>query len=275
MPIHRGLGSPSVPKPRSTPRSPKPPRSCNRNRCCSASRPRCPAVSVSASPLAGRLSTIRICCCLTNRCRTLTPNCGCRPASKTELHQTLGNTIIYVTHDQTEAMTLADRIVVLRAGRIEQVGPLMVLYDGPHNIFVAGSIGSSRMNFLAATETASGLQLGTVTTPLPTLSSGLVVGQISHFGIRPELMGPVSGVTLPGTVAVVEKLGSTALVYCRLDGGETVVPAQRETGAPPVSRLNLHFDISRARLFDTDGIRIHPQRGGRRMVVVPSCDLSS
>ena len=171
-------------------------------------------------------------------------------------HQTSGNTIIYVTHDQTEAMTLADKIVVLRAGRIEQIGPLMVLQDDPDNSFVAEFIGSPQMNFLATTVTASGLQLGTVTTPLPALCSRLVVGQTLHFGIRPELMDQASGVTSPTTVAVVEKLGSTAFVHCRLDGDETAVPEQRETGARPGSRLNLHFDISRARLFDTDGIRI-------------------
>jgi lactose/L-arabinose transport system ATP-binding protein len=173
-----------------------------------------------------------------------------------KLHQTLGNTIIYVTHDQTEAMTLADKIVVLRAGRIEQVGPPMVLYDDPDNIFVAGFIGSPRMNFLAAAVTANGLQMGTVTAPLPTLSTRLVVGQTLQFGIRPEHLDQSTGVTLPATVEVVEKLGSTAFVHCRLDSGETVVAEQRETGARPGSRLTLHFDISRARLFDSDGIRI-------------------
>jgi lactose/L-arabinose transport system ATP-binding protein len=173
-----------------------------------------------------------------------------------KLHQTLGNTIIYVTHDQTEAMTLADKIVVLRAGRIEQVGTPMHLYDDPDNAFVAGFIGSPRMNFLAANVTATGLQLGQVTAPLPALATTLAVGQQMQLGIRPEHLDQTDGVRLPVTVEVVEHLGATAFVHCRLDSGETLVAEQRETAARPGARLDLHFDIARARLFGTDGARV-------------------
>ncbi|MBC7740495.1 MAG: ATP-binding cassette domain-containing protein, partial [Candidatus Saccharibacteria bacterium] len=104
-----------------------------------------------------------------------------------KLHQALGNTIIYVTHDQTEAMTLAQKIVVMRAGRIEQVGPPMHLYNDPDNAFVAGFIGSPRMNFLACTVgqdgrtlTAAGISFAApVATPL-------VPGQSLQLGIRPD-----------------------------------------------------------------------------------------
>ena len=166
-----------------------------------------------------------------------------------KLHQTLGNTIIYVTHDQTEAMTLADKIVVLRAGRIEQVGTPMQLYDDPDNAFVAGFIGSPRMNFLTATVTADGLRLGDATLPLPARHR-LHPGQQVQLGIRPEHLDQTTGVRLPVTVEVVEHLGATAFLHCRLDSGETLVAEQRETTARPGARLDLHFDIARARLFD-------------------------
>ncbi len=121
-----------------------------------------------------------------------------------KLHQTLGNTIIYVTHDQTEAMTLADKIVVLRAGRIEQVGTPMDLYNDPDNAFVAGFIGSPRMNFLSATVTPDGLSIGGIAAPMPALSRPLTQGQTLQLGIRPEHLDQTEGVRLPVTVEVVE-----------------------------------------------------------------------
>ncbi len=173
-----------------------------------------------------------------------------------KLHQTLGNTIIYVTHDQTEAMTLADKIVVLRAGRIEQVGAPMDLYDDPDNAFVAGFIGSPRMNFLNAMVTANGLDLGGILAPLPPLVTPLTLGQSVQLGIRPEHLDQNSGVRLPITVEVVEKLGGTAFIHGRLASGETLIAEQRETTARPGSQFDLHFDIARVRLFDSGGKRL-------------------
>ncbi len=173
-----------------------------------------------------------------------------------KLHQTLGNTIIYVTHDQTEAMTLADKIVVLRAGKIEQVGSPMQLYDDPDNAFVAGFIGSPRMNFLAANVTEDGLRLGGATVALPALTSRLTPGQTLQLGIRPEHLHQANGLRLPIVVEVVEKLGGTSFVHGRLDSGEAVVAELRETSARPGARLDLHFDIARARFFDQTGQRL-------------------
>ena len=173
-----------------------------------------------------------------------------------KLHQTLGNTIIYVTHDQTEAMTLADKIVVLRAGKIEQVGSPMDLYNDPDNAFVAGFIGSPRMNFLTAVVTEAGLRLGEVAAPLPPLSTRLRPGETLQLGIRPEHLDQTTGIRMPATVEVVERLGSTTFVHCCLDSGEAVVAEQRETSARPGTKLDLYFDIARARLFDKAGARL-------------------
>src|SRR5690606_8747034 len=106
-----------------------------------------------------------------------------------KLHEQLGATMIYVTHDQVEAMTLADRIVVLRAGQVEQVGTPLELYDNPDNLFVAGFIGSPRMNFIRAQAQSD----GTITLPdfenaaVPvTLKQSLPPGDDLLIGIRPE-----------------------------------------------------------------------------------------
>ena len=175
-----------------------------------------------------------------------------------KLHQRLGNTIIYVTHDQTEAMTLADKIVVLRAGRIEQVGDPMTLYNDPDNSFVAGFIGSPRMNFLKATVGSGGrtLRRGGPATPMPQLATPLVEGTEVRCGIRPEHLDDPSGAELPATVDVVERLGGTAFVHARLATGELIVAEQRETAATAGGSLTLRFDTHRIRLFDASGRRI-------------------
>jgi lactose/L-arabinose transport system ATP-binding protein len=110
------------------------------------------------------------------------------------LHQALGNTMVYVTHDQTEAMTLADRIVVLRAGRVEQVGRPTDLYDDPDNLFVAGFIGSPRMNFLPAIASGpASVRVAGLDLPVPGLSAALQPEQPLQFGIRPEHLTAIDG----------------------------------------------------------------------------------
>ena len=132
----------------------------------------------------------------------------------------------------------------------------MALYDDPDSIFVAGFIGSPRMNFLKATVTPAGLQIGTITGVMPKPTTPLQVGQSLHLGIRPEHLDQTGGVKLPVTVEVVERLGSTAFIHCRLASGETLVAEQRETAAIPGATFDVWFDMNRARLFDTAGTRL-------------------
>ena len=122
------------------------------SRCSSGGRRNFPADNGSASPSGEPSCGIRRSSSSTSRCRTSTPNCACRCGRRSAaLHQRLGTTMIYVTHDQVEAMTMADRIVVLRGGRVEQIGTPLDLYNRPANRFVAGFIGSPQMNFLGGT----------------------------------------------------------------------------------------------------------------------------
>ena len=142
------------------------------------------------------------------------------------LHSELGATMVYVTHDQTEAMTMASRIVVLNEGVIEQVGPPLALYNHPVNRFVAGFLGSPRMNFVQAqvaaltatgvTLTAKGLD-GTLA--IPVTEPGIKQGDAVTVGIRPEAFrdDPTDGWILDGTISVIESLGRETLLY--LDGG--------------------------------------------------------
>ena len=145
------------------------------------------------------------------------------------LHAELGTTMIYVTHDQVEAMTMADRIVVMRDGIIEQVGSPLDLYNRPANQFVAGFLGSPRMNFLSATiTTISGGMVTlkvdaiaeTLTLPTDESSASLAVGDVVRLGFRPEVAeaGLGEGLVLHARVRVVESLGRETLVYA--DAGE-------------------------------------------------------
>jgi lactose/L-arabinose transport system ATP-binding protein len=177
-----------------------------------------------------------------------------------KLHNDLGSTMIYVTHDQVEAMTLADKIVVLRAGRIEQAGAPTDLYNDPENIFVAGFIGSPRMNLLPATCAGSTANVELDGASFhPGLSRPLPPGQSVTVGIRPEHL--VIGENMPArlslTVEVVENLGGTSIIHGRLANGAAVFIEHR--GPPTVragDRLLAGFDPGSVFLFDTDGTRL-------------------
>ena len=174
------------------------------------------------------------------------------------LHRELGNTMIYVTHDQTEAMTLADKIVVLRGGRVEQIGAPVSLYHDPDNLFVAGFIGSPRMNFLKAVANGDGtVSVAGGNVRLPDLRRPPAAGQEVTFGIRPEHLDAESGNELPITVDVSEELGATTYVYGTVEGGEPVIAERRNREAPRHGEtITLRFDPAHARLFDRDGLRI-------------------
>jgi len=175
-----------------------------------------------------------------------------------KLHKDLKSTMIYVTHDQVEAMTLADKIVVLRAGRVEQFGSPLELYRNPDNIFVGGFIGSPRMNFLEGSVTASGN--GSVTVALDgyagatmtkALDSPPAIGKKVMVGIRPEHFTEGGTTTLEVKIDVIENLGGVAYGYA---GAESEMPLtiQLNEGhtAEEDSVLRTGFDAERAFLFD-------------------------
>ncbi len=184
------------------------------------------------------------------------------------LHRELGATMVYVTHDQEEAMTMADRIVVLRDGRVQQIGAPLELYRRPANRFVAGFIGSPKMNFLEVvargrTEAGAEVELpgGTaMVLPVPPEATGT-----PHvLGVRPEhleLRTPPDEAEagLRGEIFVVERLGSESQVHVRLAGGERVVAIvagerELEAGSP----CSLHFPPERAYLFDAEDRTLFP-----------------
>ena len=177
-----------------------------------------------------------------------------------KLHRRLGATMIFVTHDQVEAMTLADRIVVLRAGIIEQVGSPLDLYNHPANLFVAGFIGSPRMNFLAAEAEAgdngqrkikgkSGFSLA-----VPA-AADLKPGKVT-FGVRPEnlsLVDPV-GALVTGEVQIAEHLGGETFVYVALPSAETVtVEIRGQAAVQPGERVGINVVAGAYHVFDSDG----------------------
>ena len=183
------------------------------------------------------------------------------------LHQELGTTMIYVTHDQVEAMTLASRIVVLRAGRIEQVGAPLELYENPDNSFVAGFIGSPRMNFVPATVTA--VEDGRVVVAAPEAGlAGLAVatrgappklGTSVSLGIRPEHFVPAEGAAgaLSGKVSIVERLGGVTYAHVLLANGSMITVESREAGAFEIGQTQIFgVDFQRALLFGADGTRL-------------------
>ncbi len=173
------------------------------------------------------------------------------------LHQELRTTTIYVTHDQVEAMTMADRIVVLRDGRIEQIGTPLQLYDRPINAFVAGFIGSPAMNLirgnLCISEHAScvlteeGFEL-----PIQNISSGARQAQSVIYGVRPEHLRIVEQAGLEARVLVIEPTGSETHVAARL-GNSDILISQRERFCQDIgSPIRILPIIEQAHLFDAD-----------------------
>ena len=178
------------------------------------------------------------------------------------LHQLIPTTTVYVTHDQIEAMTMADRVVVMNAGLIEQAGPPQELYHHPASRFVAGFIGSPSMNFLDARREISGDDLVLV------LADGLVLrvpeakwaryrphaDEPVVFGIRPEAMSGTGGragaVALEVTVDLVEPLGAATMIYFDLAGATLCASIEPEHAPAAGSSMTLHLDMNRMHLFD-------------------------
>ncbi|MDF0530352.1 sn-glycerol-3-phosphate ABC transporter ATP-binding protein UgpC [Tsukamurella sp. 8F] len=205
------------------------------------------------------------------------------------LQKRLGTTMVYVTHDQTEAMTLGDRVVVLRGGVVQQIGAPQELYDRPLNLFVAGFIGSPSMNFLPGRLTGNGIATAIGEIPLATAAAlgqraseaGNKTGEVI-VGIRPEhfedarLLEPhqrTSGLTFPARVDVLESMGSDKYVHFALDGAgagasaealneiaadtgsdfstdEVVARLSAESGATRGGQVDLYYDPSKISVFD-------------------------
>lgn len=190
------------------------------------------------------------------------------------LHDSLQATMIYVTHDQIEAMTLADKIVVLQGGVIEQVGSPLELYHQPQNLFVAGFIGSPKMNFLSATVAGISefegvtvkLNSGTAIT-LPVQAGAVKIGDAVTVGIRPEhlrLVGESStdysagqSRTIQGEVLVTERLGGETYLYLQMEGGESLmVKTSGNDRSQLHDRVTIAIDQETCHLFDLQGIAL-------------------
>ena len=178
-----------------------------------------------------------------------------------ELHQRLQTTSIYVTHDQIEAMTMGDQIVVMRDGRIEQTGSPLELYDFPSNQFVAGFIGSPAMNFLPGkllvnagqcqVELNDGLKLDL---PRPVQGQN---GQPVVFGTRPEHLSLVNGAGISAHVAVMEPTGMDTFVACRHEGVEFSAVFRERHEFKLGSTIHLQPDMARSHVFDAGtGMRL-------------------
>ncbi|MCP2006779.1 multiple sugar transport system ATP-binding protein [Duganella sp. HSC-15S17] len=179
------------------------------------------------------------------------------------LHKRLKATMLFVTHDQVEAMTLANRIAVMNQGRIEQFAAPMELYDRPATRFVAGFVGSPAMNFLpvrrapdqngrCAVVLANGAVLHT---SVPAFESN----EPLELGLRPDALTPADEGPLRGVVEVIERLGDRTLLHVMLPDGVLVVADAPRRREPAIgATISLHMDLQRAHLFDAAGKAHHP-----------------
>jgi len=171
-----------------------------------------------------------------------------------ELHQRLKTTSIYVTHDQIEAMTMGDKIVVMKDGRIEQMGSPLELYDRPANVFVAGFIGSPSMNFVPATlrRDAAGarLELADGSRLAAPAHAGGIDGQPVVLGTRPEHLKLATEGGIASRVVVMEPTGADTFVSCRHGATEMAAVFRERHDFTPGSTIHLLPDLDRAHLFD-------------------------
>ena len=180
------------------------------------------------------------------------------------LHERLGTTMIYVTHDQVEAMTMADRIVVLRAGRVEQIGTPLELYNHPRNRFVAGFIGSPQMNFLPARLVSA--QPGSAriaidgveeaTSPALAIDPNAPADAAVAVGIRPEHVrldrSDPASIEVSVTIERLEQLGAASFLYCRLpSGGPLTVHAAGQVNHRAGETIAVQLPVAAIHLFET------------------------
>jgi ABC-type sugar transport system ATPase subunit len=182
------------------------------------------------------------------------------------LHQRLKSTMVYVTHDQVEAMTMADRIVVLRDGIVEQTGKPIELYARPRNQFVAGFLGAPQMNFLHGT-VAPGPQLALsvddnrATISVSGRTAGLAPGSTATLGIRPEHLSVDPNGPLTAIVEAVEVLGAETIIHARLASGASITVSLRGiSGVKQGAAVRLGLDPRFAHVFDENGMALEPSR---------------
>jgi multiple sugar transport system ATP-binding protein len=173
------------------------------------------------------------------------------------LHNQLGNTMVYVTHDQIEALTLADRIAVMKGGVIQQLAAPLEIYNRPSNLFVAGFLGSPSMNFLTGRTVDNGraFQFGATKIDLAGYEGGAVLERDNAIlGVRPEHITvsttPVSGPSIPAEVEIDEHLGADSLLWLKAEGANMSVRVPVEGRLPPGTKVHLGLDIAKASLFD-------------------------
>jgi multiple sugar transport system ATP-binding protein len=179
-----------------------------------------------------------------------------------KLQLDLGVTTVFVTHDQAEALALADRIAIMRSGKMQQLGTPREVFQRPANTFVASFVGSTSMNLLKGIVGDHTVTIGTQQVPLPSDAVGRVAeGQEVTWGARPEYLGisPAAAPgSLEGTITVSENLGASALITVELaDSGEPVQVVVSEDHEPGIgTRLWVTFEPRRTLLFDAEGLRI-------------------
>jgi multiple sugar transport system ATP-binding protein len=178
------------------------------------------------------------------------------------LHQQLQITTVYVTHDQTEAMTMADRIVVMQGGHVEQSGAPLDLYDRPANVFVAGFLGSPAMNFIRGTLVAGdrpGLRLDDGSVVEVRAFPSALAGKDIIFGIRPEDIEIAPDGGLAATVGIVEPTGAETHVMARAGGQDVTLVRNDRVAITPGQQIGLQFLAPRSHFFDAES--------GRRLYV--------
>ncbi|MBX5132376.1 sn-glycerol-3-phosphate ABC transporter ATP-binding protein UgpC [Rhizobium lentis] len=165
------------------------------------------------------------------------------------LHQRLKSTIVYVTHDQIEAMTMADKIVVMNGGRVEQIGSPLELYDNPNNLFVATFMGSPAMNILPAKVTETGITVAGLVQL--SVKPNAAIGTEISYGIRPDDVGIGGEGAVPVEVQVVEPTGAETHVTARLAGQEITIVSKDRLSIKPGEMLMVGITSPRSHMFET------------------------
>ena len=173
-----------------------------------------------------------------------------------KLHGDLKATSIYVTHDQIEAMTLADRIVAMHGGVIQQVGSPLDLYDRPANLFVAGFMGSPAMNLIEGTYEAGQIRLANGVTVPVSARAGLAAGGAVTLGIRPEHVAIVDGEGIPATIDLIEPTGFGIIIHAMVDGIDIKLFTQDRSVMNAGKDIRIGFPEARLHLFGADGQRL-------------------